>query len=279
MRVQGYPRAVERCYEDFQALSLLLNTLFPACALPSTPPAEAPLQAFQWFLRCILAHPTVSCCQAVSSFLLDGYFSQQLPPLPSFLHDMWSSSGLLECDIEENEEHIAWMREFFFQDRSAKAKLRECFSTFQSYQAKAHGYLLLCIQVIYYISNLSDTMPQNREFSGLWGQFGGILDQWKATGERIVALLLPLVSDLLAEQVKDYESIEKLLVRRSSLLEEYRDDKDCERFRDLYGHFNHQSKAELEILLKIHGEAIAEVFGQVKESLVTLTASLTASKP
>jgi len=269
---------VERCYEDFQALGQLVVTLFPACALPPTPLIEAPLQAFEWFLRCILSHPTVSCCQPVASFLLDDYFTPHPSPIPSFLCDMWALDGVLACDIEESDEHVDWMREFFFQDRKAKAKLQDCFATFQAYQTKAHGYLLLCVQVINYLSNLSDIMPQNREYSGLWGQFGDVLDQWRATGSHMQALIQSSVCDLLAEQVKDYASLEKLLGRRSNLLEEYRDNQNCERFRDLYGHFNYQSKVELEVLLKIHGKALSEAFGQVKESLVALSTRLAVSK-
>lgn len=274
VRAKGLSKAVERRYEDFLSLGKALQSMFPACVLPQIPPIDAPIKAFEWFLRCLLSHPTVSSSQPVASFLLDACFAINEPPKPQFLCEMWSLDGSLMCDIEENDEHIEWMKEFFTQDRDAKAKLRECLAIFASYQAKTCGYLLICIQVVNYISNLHDTIPQNGDFSGLWGRFGGILELWRATGGHLQSLLQAYIPDLIEEQVKDYASIEKLMEKRGKLLEKHRKFKESERFRDLYGYFNYQSKAELEVVMRVHGEALSGAFGEVIGALKGIMSGL-----
>ena len=276
VRAKGLYRAVERTYEDFLSLGKTVQSMFPACVLPQIPHIDAPIKAFEWFLRCLLSHPTVSSSQPVASFLLDACFSINSPPMPQFLCEMWSLDGSLSCDIEENSEHVEWIKEFFAQDREAKAKLRECFAVFASYQAKTCGYLLICIQVINYISNLHDTIPQNGGFPGLWGRFGGILELWRTAGGHLQSLLQAYIPDLVEEQVQDYVSIEILMERRGKLLEDYKRCKESERCRDLYGYFNYQSKAELEVVMRVHEEALSEAFGQVVGELKGVISGLAA---
>jgi hypothetical protein len=261
---------VNRTQQDFEWLRNTLKTAFPGYIVPPTPSVKGGLD-HQRFLEAVLAGDVFRGSGALRAFLreenLENAKNTRIKHAER-AEDMWTVTGYITCDPDESSDHIVWQHEYFYHDQAAKIKLAENLATTKFHLKEAADSLKFSSKQLQIVENLQNTMQGCLSYRGIYAALSDLVDFWAETQSFFGSMLIRHLTAFFHAQIEELTSIKDLVSDRKHWLEAYQSHPTDSHFKNLYGYFNYQSKAEVDRVIKYQCKCLAANFAEMSEGML-----------